>query len=218
MKNKLMYLVAVLFAACVGFSSCSDDDDDDAGLEGNYKYDNVHFKFEYAKETISVPEGLIPPGSELILGSLTEIPVSVVNDYLPAFAHGQMQKYFNGIKFDQKGNMEVSYNLDEKAETLKTTYELKGSMINVSLKSDDFKKLIGSDLPVSYISFNYKLENNQLTMYLNTEYIKTLATAVPLILKTSSLTPEKQEMVSELVSELITNTKVLEIGAILKAE
>ena len=28
-----MYLVAVLFAACVSFSSCNDDDDDDIDYE-----------------------------------------------------------------------------------------------------------------------------------------------------------------------------------------
>ncbi len=210
-----MYLVAVLFAACVSFSSCSDDDnDDDAGLEGNYKYDNVHFKFEYAKETINnVPGGLIP-GSD----KPTEIPVSVVNKYVPEFAHGKMKEYFNGIKFDSKGNMEISYNLDGKVQTLKTTYELKGALMNVSLKSDDFKTLIGNEIPVSHISFNYKLANNQLTMYLNTEYIKTLLAAVPLILKGISLPQDQQDAIIKLVTEIATNTKVLEIGAILKAE
>lgn len=214
-----MYLVAVLFAAFVCFS-CSDDDDNDTYLDGNYKYSNVHFKFDYAKETITIPDGIIPPGYEEILGSTTEIPVEAVNELLPAFAHANMKKYFNGIKFDKNGGMEISYNLDEVAQTLKTTYEIKGSSINVSLESDDFKALLGEiAIPIKYISLNYKLENNQLTIYLNTEYIKTLLSAVPAILPTiTSLTKEQKEMITSLLTSIVPNIQTLEIGAILKAE
>lgn len=214
-----MYLVAVLFAAFVCFS-CSDDDDNDTYLDGNYKYSNVHFKFDYAEETITLPEGIIPPGYEQQLGSTTEISVDAVKELLPAFAHANMKKYFNGIKFDKNGGMEISYNLDGAAKTLKTTYEIQGSLINVSLQSDDFKTILaGMNIPINSISLNYSQAKDQLTIYLDTKYIKTLLTAFSTILPAiPSLTEEQKKMISDILTSVVPNIKTLEIGAILKAE
>ena len=67
MKNKLIYLISVLFVAVACFS-CSDDDDDnnDRDLIGTWNYtkktSDIHFKFEYNGDEISFPEGLIPSG------------------------------------------------------------------------------------------------------------------------------------------------------------
>ena len=64
MKNKLIYLISVLFVAVACFS-CSDDDDDnnDKDLIGTWNYtkktSDIHFKFEYNGDEISFPEGLI---------------------------------------------------------------------------------------------------------------------------------------------------------------
>ena len=67
MKNKLIYLISVLFVAVACFS-CSDDDDDnnDKDLIGTWNYtkktSDIHFKFEYNGDEISFPEGLNPSG------------------------------------------------------------------------------------------------------------------------------------------------------------
>ena len=67
MKNKLIYLISVLFVAVVCFS-CSDNNDNisDKDLIGIWNYSgkavDIHFKFEYNGDEISFPEGLIPSG------------------------------------------------------------------------------------------------------------------------------------------------------------
>ena len=79
MKNKLIYLISVLFVAVACFS-CSDDDDDnnDKDLIGTWNYtkktSDIHFKFEYNGDEISFPEGLIPSGAVPLILSSAELP------------------------------------------------------------------------------------------------------------------------------------------------
>ena len=64
MKNKLIYLISVLFVAVACFS-CSDDDDNNNNkdLIGTWNYSgkaaDIHFEFEYNGDEISFPEGSI---------------------------------------------------------------------------------------------------------------------------------------------------------------
>ena len=59
MKNKLIYLISVLFVAVACFS-CSDDDDNNNNkdLIGTWNYSgkaaDIHFEFEYKGDEISV--------------------------------------------------------------------------------------------------------------------------------------------------------------------
>lgn len=102
MKNKLIYLISVLFVAVACFS-CSDDDDDnnDKDLIGTWNYtkktSDIHFKFEYNGDEISFPEGLIPSGviPEGIPGiSETGINVAIIKMALPGIANKYMSLYF----------------------------------------------------------------------------------------------------------------------------
>lgn len=220
MKNKLIYLISVLFVAVTSFS-CSDDDDNnsDKDLIGTWNYSgkaaDIHFEFEYNGDEISFPEGLIPSGVILegISGvSETGINVAMIKMALPMLANKYMSQYFQGIKFTSETEMEILMTMNEQPATLKTTYTIQKDIIKVSTQSDGFKELLGT-IPVNSIDLNYKIANNELTIYLNTSYVKTLLAAVPSILKATDLTEEQQTMIERFVKTFSTNLKTLEFGA-----
>lgn len=220
MKNKLIYLISVLLVAVASFS-CSDDDDNnsDKDLIGTWNYSgkaaDIHFEFEYNGNEISFPEGLIPSGviPEGIPGiSETGIDVATIKVALPMLANKYMSQYFQGIKFTSETEMEILMTMNDQPATLKTTYTIQKDIIKVSTQSDGFKELLGT-FPVNSIDLNYKIANNELTVYLNTSYVKTLLAAVPSILKATDLTEKQQTMIEGFVKTFSTNLKTLEFGA-----
>ena len=209
MKNKLIYLISVLFVAVACFS-CSDDDDDnnDKDLIGTWNYtkktSDIHFKFEYNGDEISFPEGLIPSGviPEGIPGiSETGINVAIIKMALPGIANKYMSLYFRGINFTSETEMEIFMTMNDQPATIK-----------VSTQSDGFKELLGT-IPVKSIDLNYKIVNNELTVYLGTSYVKTLLAAVPLILSSAELPAEQQAMIKTFVETFSSNLKTFEFGA-----
>lgn len=220
MKNKLIYLISVLFVAVACFS-CSDDDDNNNNkdLIGTWNYSgkaaDIHFEFEYNGDEISFPEGLIPSGviPEGIPGvSETGINVAMIKMALPMLANKYMSQYFQGIKFTSETEMEILMTMDDQPATLKTTYTIQKDIIKVSTQSNGFKELLGT-IPVPSIDLNYKIANNELTVYLNTSYIKTLLAAVPLILSSTELPAGQQNAIKTFVETFSTNLKTLEFGA-----
>lgn len=203
MKNKLIYLISVLFVAVACFS-CSDDDDDnnDKDLIGTWNYtkktSDIHFKFEYNGDEISFPEGLIPSG--------------VIPEGIPGIANKYMSLYFRGINFTSETEMEIFMTMNDQPATLKTTYTIQKDIIKVSTQSDGFKELLGT-IPVKSIDLNYKIVNNELTVYLGTSYVKTLLAAVPLILSSAELPAEQQAMIKTFVETFSSNLKTFEFGA-----
>lgn len=220
MKNKLIYLISVLFVAVACFS-CSDDDDDknDKDLIGTWNYSgkasDIHLELEYNGKEISFPEGLIPSGGipEGIPGiSETGINVATIKTALPRIANNYMSKYFRGIKFTSEAEMEILMTMNDQPATLKTTYEIQKNVIKISTQSDGFKELLGTIL-VKSIDLNYKIVNNELTVYLGTSYVKTLLAAVPLILSSAELPAEQQAMIKTFVETFSSNLKTFEFGA-----
>ena len=69
------------------------------------------------------------------------------------------------------------------------------------------------NIPVPSIDLNYKIANNELTVYLNTSYVKALLSAVPLILSSTELPTEQQKAIKTFVDTFSTNLKTLEFGA-----
>ena len=63
------------------------------------------------------------------------------------------------------------------------------------------------------IDLNYKIVNNELTVYLGTSYVKTLLAAVPLILSSAELPAEQQAMIKTFVETFSSNLKTFEFGA-----
>ena len=220
MKNKLIYLISVLFVAVACFS-CSDDDDNNNNkdLIGTWNYSgkaaDIHFEFEYNGDEISFPEGLIPSGiiPEGIPGvSETGINVAMIKMALPMLANKYMSQYFQGIKFTSETEMEILMTMNDQPATLKTAYTIQKDIIKVSTQSDSFKELLGT-IPVTSIDLNYKITNNELTVYLNTSYVKTLLAAVPAILKVTDLPAEQQTIIEDFVESFSKNLKTLEFGA-----
>ena len=220
MKNKLIYLISVLFVAVACFS-CSDDDDNNNNkdLIGTWNYSgkaaDIHFEFEYNGDEISFPEGLIPSGviPEEIPGvSETGINVAMIKMALPMLANKYMSQYFQGIKFTSETEMEILMTMNDQPATLKTAYTIQKDIIKVSTQSDGFKELLGT-IPVTSIDLNYKITNNELTVYLNTSYVKTLLAAVPAILKVTDLPAEQQTIIEDFVESFSKNLKTLEFGA-----
>lgn len=220
MKNKLIYLISVLFVAVACFS-CSDDDDNNNNkdLIGTWNYSgkaaDIHFELEYNGDEISFPEGLIPSGvlPEGIPGvSETGINVAMIKMALPVLANKYMSQYFQGIKFTSETEMEILMTMNDQPATLKTAYTIQKDIIKVSTQSDGFKELLGT-IPVTSIDLNYKITNNELTVYLNTSYVKTLLAAVPAILKVTDLPAEQQTIIEDFVESFSKNLKTLEFGA-----
>ncbi|HJA16046.1 MAG TPA: hypothetical protein H9796_13375 [Candidatus Butyricimonas faecavium] len=223
MKNKLIYLISVLFVAVVCFS-CSDNNDNisDKDLIGIWNYSgkavDIHFKFEYNGDEISFPEGLIPSGvfpEGIPRVSEMGINIAMIKMALPMLANKYMSQYFQGIKFTSDTEMEILMTMNDQPITLKTTYMIQKDIIKVSTQSNGFKELLGT-IPVNSIDLNYKIINNELTVYLNTSYVKTLLAVVPSILKVTDLTEEQQTMIEGFVKTFSINLKTLEFGAKLK--
>ena len=220
MKNKLIYLISVLFVAVACFS-CSDDDDDnnDKDLIGTWNYSgkaaDIHFEFDYNGQ-ISIPEEIIPPKVVLpdgVAGMINNgIDASMIKLFLPRIANNYMSKYFCGIKFTSETEMEIFMTMNDQPATLKTTYTIQKDIIKVSTQSDGFKELLGT-IPVKSIDLNYKIVNNELTVYLGTSYVKTLLAAVPLILSSAELPAEQQAMIKTFVETFSSNLKTFEFGA-----
>ena len=219
MKNKLIYLISVLFVAVACFSCSDDDDNNNKDLIGTWNYSgkaaDIHFEFEYNGDEISFPEGLIPSGviPEGIPGvSETGINVAMIKMALPMLANKYMSQYFQGIKFTSETEMEILMTMNDQPATLKTAYTIQKDIIKVSTQSDGFKELLGT-IPVTSIDLNYKITNNELTVYLNTSYVKTLLAAVPAILKVTDLPAEQQTIIEDFVESFSKNLKTLEFGA-----
>ena len=176
---------------------------------------DIHFEFDYNGDEISFPEGLNPSGviPEGIPGvSETGIDVAMIKVALPMLANKYMSQYFQGIKFTSETEMEILMTMNDQPATLKTTYTIQKDIIKVSTQSDGFKELLGT-IPVTSIDLNYKIANNELTVYLNTSYVKTLLAAVPAILKVTDLPAEQQTIIEDFVESFSKNLKTLEFGA-----
>ena len=227
MKNKLMYLIAVLFTASVCFS-CSDDDnnEDPTDFTGTWEYGekgDVHFEFKYAEANISIPQGivdLIPKDNlpEFVKNmDLTSIPASIVPMLFPGYAKDQMQKYFRGITFLSNQEMEILMTMKGEPLGVKTTYEIQNNVLKVNIQSDDFKDLTGGKIPtmIQSIDLNYLFEDGKLILYLDTKYIKVLLNAAPVMMGNATMDETLKKEITDFISELSKNIDTLEIGAIL---
>ena len=219
MKNKFIYLISALLVAVACFS-CNDDDDNynSNDLIGTWNYSgkasDVHLEFDYNGK-INIPEGIIPPGvmPDGISGIISNgIDATTVKLVLPGIANKYMSKYFRGIKFTSETEMEILMTMNDQPATLKTTYKIQKDVIKVSTQSEGFKELLGT-IPVPSIDLNYKIVNHELTIYLNTSYVKTLLAAASLILNSSELPAEQQATLKEFIKTFSTNLKTLEFGA-----
>lgn len=207
MKNKIMYLIAVLIAASVCFS-CSDDDNKDevpAEFTGTWKFDKTHFVFDYKEASITIP-------------SIGTLPVTVVKPLIEKTANDKMKAYFTGIRFDSNKQLTILMKMNEQDATLDATYEVQGSIINVSLNKEQLGALVGQDLAfLPAISLKYNIGAGNLTMYLDKAYIQTLVAGISVLLPQlmPDATDEEREALKQTINTIMGNTQQLEIGALL---
>jgi hypothetical protein len=221
MKNKLMYLVAVLFAAFVCFS-CSDDDNngDDETLTGTWNYGtkgDVYLDFKYAKDKIEIPAEIIAMLPESIQGYIPAdgVPVATVETLLKPYAKQQMAKYFRGIEFLSDSELKILYTKDDKAESIKTTYTVQGSVLSISTQSEEFKAITDNKIPaqVSTIDLNYFFKDGKLTIYLNTTTIKKIVAMLPTILPALGVNLPAEALTA--IQNISSNITKLDFGAVL---
>ena len=221
MKNKLMYLVAVLFAACVGFSSCSDDDDKvDETLTGTWNYGtkgDVYLDFKYAKDKIEIPAEIIAMLPESIQGYIPAdgVPVATVETLLKPYAKQQMAKYFRGIEFVSDSELKILYTKDNEAGSIKTTYTVQGSVLSISTQSEEFKSITDNKIAaaLSAISLNYFFKDGKLTIYLDTTTIKTVVAMLPAILPALGVNLPAEALTA--IQNISNNITKLDFGAVL---
>ncbi len=229
MKNKFTYLITVLFIAAIGIS-CNDNDDnkEKTNFTGTWEYGSkgdIHFEFEYAEENISLPQSivnLIPKDNlpDFVKKmDLTSIPVSLASPFFKKYAKGQMQKYFRGITFLPNQEMEVLMTMKGEPVSVKTTYEIQKNVLKMNIQSDDFKTLTGGKIPamIQSVDLNYVFNDDKLTLYLDTKYVKVLLNAAPIMMKNADMDETLKKEISDFISEFSKNIKTLEIGAILLA-
>lgn len=203
MKNKLMYLVAVLFAACVGFSSCSDDDDDDTPAEfsGTWKFDKTHFVFDYSEENITIP-GMDPMTPQEITNTVIQL------------GNEKMGEYFTGIRFDSKKKLTILMKIDGASKELSATYVVQKSKIDVTLNKDELSALVGKDIPMMpAISLIYEIGTADLTLFIDKTYIQTLISLVDGLNLDLSI---EEQLIFTAAKTILNKTNKLEIGATLK--
>ncbi|MCB6970895.1 MULTISPECIES: hypothetical protein [Butyricimonas] len=225
MKNKLMYLVAVLFAACVSFSSCSDDDnDDDETLTGTWNYGSkgdIYFELDYKEANIEIPEAVLnmlpEPIKSIIKGMFPDgkVPVATIKPLLASAAKEQLQKYLKGINFLSNKDIEILITVDGKEQTVKTTYETQGSTIAISTDSEFFQGIENFPKDIKSISLNYFFKDGKLTLYLDTTYAKTIIAMIPTILaSTGTVTPEMATAITPIVQEISNNITSIKVGPV----
>ena len=136
MKNKLIYLVAVLLTVCTCYSCSDDDDKDTEDLTGTWKYENCHLVFDYQDANIQLPEGVDLGFINPALSGLTAVPANLAAGFLKEIANDKMSDYFTGIKFVSNSELEIMMTMDGKAASLKAAYVVQNNVIGVTIDKD----------------------------------------------------------------------------------
>ncbi|MFR6391740.1 MAG: hypothetical protein ACLUN0_01620 [Roseburia sp.] len=157
-----------------------------------------------------IPSGLfggIPGVSE------TGINVAMIKMALPMLANKYMSQYFQGIKFTSETEMEILMTMNDQPATLKTAYTIQKDIIKVSTQSDGFKELLGT-IPVTSIDLNYKITNNELTVYSKYFLRKNTPCGSSGYFKSyRSCQAEQQTIIEDFVESFSKILKHLEFGA-----
>lgn len=165
MKTKLIYSLAILFIAFMGFS-CDDKDDKTPDIAGAWNYENPHFVFEYAQDSISVT---------MAQGKKKSIAVEDLKAIFLNMATEKMKDYFTGVEFNAGNQMKIKMQLKDGAESsLKATYIQSDDVIGVTLDADDLQALTGTSMQIPSISFKYTVSQDHLLMYFDQVYVQTV--------------------------------------------
>ena len=219
MKNKLIYLVAVLLTVCTCYSCSDDDDKDTEDLTGTWKYENCHLVFDYQDANIQLPEGVDLGFINPALSGLTAVPANLAAGFLKEIANDKMSDYFTGIKFVSNSELEIMMTMDGKAASLKAAYVVQNNVIGVTIDKDALEKIAQKEINIPEISLIYKFEDRNLIMYLNKVAVQgMLQTMLPMLVNQikPDATPAEIAGITAYVTGVMNKTNTLEFGVILK--
>lgn len=207
MKNVSIYLISILF---LGIIACEDSTSEKAPA-GTWNYESAYLQFEYSQDTV-----------QLNMGPMGNIKASVedINKKFPAIADNYMGKYFKGIDFVNASELRINMQMgDGSAESLKASYKIKGDLIEITLDTDDLKRLTGMSLEIPAISFkwSYPYDDNTLALYFTQEYATIcLHSMLPKMLPMLGLPPMAQAALTAQIEEILGGTRKLDLGVWLK--
>lgn len=197
MNTKIYIFTIVLFAAF----SCSDNDSY-GDLSGKWTYLDPHFNFDYAQEKIEINMG-------------TGAPMSVTPDDVTAlfrtYAASKMGDYFEGIEFTSSRDLHVYMQFEDgKKATLKATYTIQGNKLGITLNKESLYSIAGKELNIPELSFEYVVQDHQLTLYLNWKYLK-------VILNMFLQNPAFDQILSSLVKTMLPQVPEVAVLAIVNS-
>lgn len=217
--KKLFYLVIIVFTV-FSIVSCDDKEENTpafVGMEGNYV--KPHFEFEYPTDSITIT---------MTQGKQTSFAVKDIKAMFMGMASEKMGAYFRGITFENDRNLTINMSMkDGGLDDLHARYIVTGEFIGVTLDSNEMKQLIGDKASmIPSISFQYILNGNQMTLFFDKVYIKTVYASMSdkiaaMIVSMmgnvpESIKPMAIEGVKKQISGILNNIIKLEIGFVLQ--
>lgn len=220
MKKQFFFFLITMLA--VTLCACNDNEDEPHSLTGTWQYEQPHFEFEYAQDSIVISMGQY---------SKMSIAVKDFKIMFLSMAQEKMGDYFKGITFSDDNTLQVNMSLqDGSSATLGATYKVDERYIEVALNSADLGQLTGGTAPnIPRISFIYEQKGNELLMYFDKTYLKNmvammqdqlLAILLPRVIEGfDNLTDPVKQMIIEgfkkQIKMIFDNTLKLELGFIL---
>lgn len=166
MKTKVIYSVAILLIAFLGIS-CNDKDDKQPDISGAWNYENPHFLFDYAQDSVSIIMGQ---------GKKKSIAVEDLKKTFLDMATEKMGDYFTGVEFNSGNKLKIKMQMKGGVQgTMNADYILTNDIIQVALDTNDLKELTGgAAVQIPAISFKYAVNGDKMQMYFDQVYVQTV--------------------------------------------
>ncbi|CCZ81683.1 hypothetical protein [Odoribacter laneus] len=216
---KKFFLFSLISMLAIALCACSDNEDEPNSLLGTWQYEQPHFEFEYAQDSIVISMGQYRKMS---------IAVKDLKTMFLSMAKEKMGDYFKGVTFSDDNTLKVNMSLQNGTPaTLGATYKVDERYIEVALNSADLAQLTGGIAPdIPKISFIYQQKGDELLMYFDKTYLKNmiammqdqlLSILLPSIIEGFDQFPDTMKQiisgsVKEQIATIFDNTLKLELG------
>lgn len=152
MKKHIIYIIIALFSTV--FIACDDKKNDDSPLTGSWTYEEPHFQFEYAEDSI-VFQIMQEPYKKKVEDLKTEFL---------AMATEKMGAYFKGVDFKNDGTLKINMSLQGGTTmAMGGTYKTDGKYVQINLDTEILQQIMGGNIPkfrrsallIPYRTINY---------------------------------------------------------------
>ena len=223
MKKHIIYIIIALFSTV--FIACDDKKNDDSPLTGSWTYEEPHFQFEYAEDSI-VFQIMQEPYKKKVEDLKTEFL---------AMATEKMGAYFKGVDFKNDGTLKINMSLQGGTTmAMGGTYKTDGKYVQINLDTEILQQIMCGNIPqIPAISFTYTLQNNKLLLYFDKVYVNSLVRTImgneELRSKILSLIPGFDRIPEQAlpaviqslngqITGILNKTETLELGFILQRQ